>query len=190
MSWLQDLRSSLLARIQSAPSDVLEELKVRLQLKDHLFQEVLSDRTRQAQEHQEQVQDLLRTISSRDQYIQVEWWSPGKSLRTPSESKIPMLSLQDSAARLSEVMSEQTARLQELRRQLSSGGGARVDSESDLALELQAMQEELRMALRREKENQEVSRSQLDSLARTLQLKEELIGVSRREVEDRLLAVT
>lgn len=86
-------------------------------------------------------------------------------------------------------MSEQTARLQELRRQLSSGGGARVDSESDLALELQAMQEELRMALRREKENQEVSRSQLDSLARTLHLKEELIRVSRREVEDRLLAV-
>lgn len=88
MSWLQDLRSSLLARIQTAPSDVLEELKVRLQLKDRLFQEVLSDRTRQAQEHQEQVQDLLQTISSRDQYIQVEWWSSGESLRTPSESKI------------------------------------------------------------------------------------------------------
>lgn len=190
MSWLQDLRSSLLARIQLAPSDVLEELKVRLQLKDRLFQEVLSDRTRQAHEHQEQVQDLLRTISSRDQYIQVEWRSPGESLRTPSESKIPTLSLQDSAARLGEVMSEQTARLQELRRQLSSSGGARVDSESDLALELQAMQEELCMALRREKENQEVSRSQLDSLARTLHLKEELIRVSRREVEHRLLAVT
>lgn len=75
-SRLQDLRSSLLARIQSAPSDVLEELKVRLQLKDRLFQEVLGDRTRQAQEHQEQVQDLLRTISSRDQYIQVEQRSP------------------------------------------------------------------------------------------------------------------
>lgn len=188
MSWLQDLRSSLLTRIQSAPSDVLEELKVRLQLKDRLFQEVLSDRKRQAQEHQEQVQDLLRTISSRDQYIQVEWRSPGETLRTPSESQIP-LSLQDSAARLGEVMSEQTTRLQELRRQLSSGSGARADSESDLALELQAMQEELRMALRREKENQEVSRSQLDSLARTLHLKEELIRVSRREVEDRLLAV-
>lgn len=62
--------------MQSAPSDVLEELKVRLQLKDHLFQEVLADRMRQAQEHQEQVQDLLRSISSRDQYIQVEQQCP------------------------------------------------------------------------------------------------------------------
>lgn len=62
--------------MKCAPSDVLEELKVRLQLKDHLFEEVLSDRLRQAQEHQEQVQDLLRSIRSRDQYIQVEEQSP------------------------------------------------------------------------------------------------------------------
>lgn len=67
----QELRCSLLARVQLGPAEVLEELKVRLQLKDRLFQEVLSDRMRQTQEHQDQVQDLLRTISSRDQYIQV-----------------------------------------------------------------------------------------------------------------------
>lgn len=64
---------------------MLEELKSRLQLKDHLFQEVLSDRTRQAQEHQEQVEELVRTISARDQYIQVglhkPWKVPQKVLR-------------------------------------------------------------------------------------------------------------
>ncbi|KAE8294671.1 Myomegalin Cardiomyopathy-associated protein 2 Phosphodiesterase 4D-interacting protein [Larimichthys crocea] len=153
----QDLRCSLLAQIQSAPSDVLEELKVRLQLKDRLFQEVLADRTHQVQEHQEQVQDLLRTISCRDQYIQ------------------------DSASRLDEVMTEQTARLQELRRQLSSGVGSRSDS----GPELQAMQEELRLALRREKESQEQSRSQasrLDSLTRTLLVKEEIIRDLQRQM--------
>ncbi|KAE8294668.1 Myomegalin Cardiomyopathy-associated protein 2 Phosphodiesterase 4D-interacting protein [Larimichthys crocea] len=152
----QDLRCSLLAQIQSAPSDVLEELKVRLQLKDRLFQEVLADRTHQVQEHQEQVQDLLRTISCRDQYIQ------------------------DSASRLDEVMTEQTARLQELRRQLSSGVGSRSDS----GPELQAMQEELRLALRREKESQEQSRSQasrLDSLTRTLLVKEEIIRTAEAD---------
>ncbi|XP_045906342.1 myomegalin isoform X2 [Micropterus dolomieu] len=150
----QDLRCNLLAQIQSAPSDILEELKVRLQLKDRLFQEALADRTRQAQEHQEQVHDLLRTISSRDQYIQ------------------------DSASRLGEVMAEQTARLQELRRQLSSGAGSRSDSGSDWAVELQAVQEELRLALRRERESQELSRSQastLDCLTRTLHVKEDII---------------
>ncbi|XP_068445595.1 myomegalin isoform X2 [Clinocottus analis] len=150
----QDLRCSLLAQIHSAPSDVLEELKVRLQLKDRLFQEVLADRTHQAQEHQEQVQNLLRTISSRDQYIQ------------------------DSAGRLGEVMTEQTGRLQELRRQLSTGVGSRSDSGPDSAVDLQAMQEELRLALRRGKESQELSRSQastVDSLTRTLHVKEEII---------------
>ncbi|KAF3690479.1 Myomegalin Cardiomyopathy-associated protein 2 Phosphodiesterase 4D-interacting protein [Channa argus] len=160
---VQDLRCSLLAKIQSAPADVLEELKVRLQLKDRLFQEVLGDRTRQAQEHQEQVQDLLRTISSRDQYIQ------------------------DSASRLGEVMTEQTSRLQELRRQLSSGLGSRTHTGPDLAVELQAVQEELRLALRREKENQELSRSRaarLDSLSRTLHVKEEIIRDLQRKMVD------
>ncbi|XP_071342689.1 myomegalin isoform X2 [Trachinotus anak] len=159
----QDLRCSLLAQIQSAPSNVLEELKTRLQLKDRLFQEVLADRTHQAQEHQDQVQDLLTVISSRDQYIQ------------------------DSASRLGEVMTEQTSRLQELRRQLSSGPGLRPDSGTDLAVELQAVQEELRLALRREKETQELSRSQaarLDSLSRTLQVKEEIIRDFQREMVD------
>ncbi|XP_041861960.1 myomegalin isoform X2 [Melanotaenia boesemani] len=150
----QDLRCSLLAQVHSAPHDVLEDLKLRLQLKDRLFQEVLADRTHQAREHQEQVQDLRRTIGSRDQYIK------------------------DSAGQFSEVITEQAARLQELRRQLSSGFGSRPDSGPDLSVELQAVQEELRLFLRREKENQELSRSQagqLDSLSRTLRVKEEII---------------
>lgn len=95
-----------------------------------------------------------------------------------------VVSLQDSAGRIGEVMAEQTARLQELRRQLSSGVGLRADSQPDLVVELQAVQEELRLALRREKENQELSRSQaalVESLSRTLHVKEELVRVSRRE---------
>jgi hypothetical protein len=50
---------------------VVEELKARLALKEKLFQELLSDRSRQSHEHQAQVQDLLSTISTKDQYIQV-----------------------------------------------------------------------------------------------------------------------
>ncbi|KAM9761434.1 myomegalin isoform 3-T3 [Menidia menidia] len=158
----QDLRCSLLARVHCAPNDVLEELKVRLQLKDRLFQEVLADRTHQAREHQEQVQDLLRTIRSRDQYIK------------------------DSASQLSEVITEQAARLQELRTQMSSGFGARPDPGPDLSVELQAVQEELRLAFRREKESQELSRGQaarLDSLSRSLRVKEETV----RELQSQLV---
>uniref|UniRef100_A0A1A8PKC6 Phosphodiesterase 4D interacting protein n=1 Tax=Nothobranchius rachovii TaxID=451742 RepID=A0A1A8PKC6_9TELE len=157
----QELRGSLLAQVHSAPGPVLEELKVRLQLKDRLFQEVLADRTRQAREHQEQVQDLLRTISSRDQ------------------------NLQDLATRFGEVLAEQTSRVQELRRQLSPGSGWKPDSE--LTEELQTLQEELRLALRREKENQELSRTQmarLDSFSRSLTLKDDTIRDLQRQLVD------
>nr|XP_046215470.1 myomegalin-like isoform X5 [Oncorhynchus gorbuscha] len=92
----QDLTAALLAKVQAGPSGVVEELKARLALKEKLFQELLSDRSRQSHEHQAQVQDLLSTISTKDQYIQ------------------------DYSDRLSQVIGERTGQLQELRRQLSS----------------------------------------------------------------------
>lgn len=91
-----------------------------------------------------------------------------------TESTVP---LQDSAGRFGEILSVQTSRIQELRRQLGSGSGSQRCSSA----ELQVLQEELRLALRREKENQDLSRGladQLDSLSRTLNLKEDLIRVS------------
>lgn len=81
-------------------------------------------------------------------------------------------------------MAEQTDRLQELRRQLSSGGGPRPDPGVDLTLELQAVQEELQLVLRRLEENQDLNRTQavrLDTLSRTLQAKDDIIRVSVAE---------
>ncbi|XP_034039061.1 myomegalin-like [Thalassophryne amazonica] len=91
----KDLTATLTAQVQAGPSEVMEELKARLALKGKLFQELLSDRSRQANEHQAQVQDLLNTLSSKDQY------------------------LQDYSYRLSQVISERTSQVQELRKQLS-----------------------------------------------------------------------
>ncbi|XP_041660185.1 myomegalin-like isoform X3 [Cheilinus undulatus] len=92
----QDLTAALVARVQAGPSEVVEELKARLALKEKLFEELLSDRSRQSNEHQAQVQDMLNALSSKDQY------------------------LQDHSYRLSVVISEQTGQLQELRRHLLS----------------------------------------------------------------------
>ncbi|XP_061835745.1 myomegalin isoform X4 [Nerophis lumbriciformis] len=91
----QELTAALVARVQAGPFEVVEELKARLQLKEKLFQELLSDRSRQSNEHQTQVADLLSNLSSKDQY------------------------LQDNSYRLSLVIGERTNQLQELRRQLS-----------------------------------------------------------------------
>ena len=68
---VQELRASLLARVQAGPVEVVEDLKARLALKDKLFQELLSDRSLQSNQHQAQLQDLLNTVSSKDQYLQV-----------------------------------------------------------------------------------------------------------------------
>lgn len=68
---MQDLTATVVSRAQAGPTEVVEELKARLALKEKLFQELLSDRSRQSSEHQAQVQDLLNTLSSKDQYLQV-----------------------------------------------------------------------------------------------------------------------
>lgn len=81
---MQDLTAKLIAKVQASPAEVVEELKARLALKEKLFQELLSDRSRQANEHQSQIQDLLNNLSAKDQYLQVwairlDWqiWAQG-----------------------------------------------------------------------------------------------------------------
>ncbi|XP_067273868.1 myomegalin isoform X2 [Pseudorasbora parva] len=158
----EDMTAVLLSKVSVGSSEVAEELKSRLQLKERLFQELLSDRTKQTQEHHSQVQDLLNTINSREQYIK------------------------DSAGRVGQLMSEQTARLQELRRQLGSSNLQSTE------VDTQALQDELQLTLRREREAQnqltalrstlashkdqfQAQASDLEALSRTVSIKEEII---------------
>ncbi|XP_022535002.2 myomegalin isoform X3 [Astyanax mexicanus] len=92
----EDLTAALMAKISPGANEAVEELRSRLALKERLFQDLLSDHSRQTQEHHTQVQDLLNTISSRDQYIQ------------------------ENGERLGQVIAERTRQLQELRRQVTS----------------------------------------------------------------------
>lgn len=73
------------------------------------------------------------------------------------------------------MLAEQTTRLQELRQQLSASAAWRAEPQ-----EVQALREEVHVALTRSSEAQELSRSQaamLDSLSRKLRVKEELLRV-------------
>ncbi|XP_029580770.1 myomegalin isoform X2 [Salmo trutta] len=167
----QDLTAALLAKVQAGPSGVVEELKARLALKEKLFQELLSDRSRQSHEHQAQVQDLLSTISTKDQYIQ------------------------DCSDRLSQVIGERTGQLQELRRQLSSQeremGELRKESEKERMGEAERLQN-----LLKEKEAfiQSLMQSQEESMelstpegAEEVQaIREELQLVRKKEKEAQL----
>uniref|UniRef100_A0A672Q4L9 Si:ch211-242b18.1 n=1 Tax=Sinocyclocheilus grahami TaxID=75366 RepID=A0A672Q4L9_SINGR len=161
----------LLSEVSVGSNEVAEELKSRLQLKEHLFQELLSDRSRQTQEHHSQVQDLLNTINAREQYIR------------------------DSAGRVGQVMAEQTARLQELRRQLGSANPQSTEADT------QTLQDELRLTLRREREahNQltalhvtlaslqdqlKTQASDIEALSRTVSIKEEIIKDLQMQLVD------
>uniref|UniRef100_A0A8C1K416 Uncharacterized protein n=1 Tax=Cyprinus carpio TaxID=7962 RepID=A0A8C1K416_CYPCA len=167
----EEMTAVLLSKVSVGPGEVAEELKSRLQLKEHLFQELLSDRSRQTQEHHSQVQDLLNTISAREQYIK------------------------DSAGRVGQVMTEQTARLQELRRQLGSANPQLTEADT------QTLQDELRLTLRREREAQnqittlqttlashqdqlKTQASDIEALSRTVNIKEEIIKDLQMQLVD------
>ncbi|XP_029971762.1 myomegalin isoform X3 [Salarias fasciatus] len=172
----QDLTAALIARVQASPSEVVEELKARLALKEKLFQELLSDRSRQSDEHQAQINDLLNTLGSKDQY------------------------LQDYSYRLSLVIDERTGQLQELRRLLSQReqelsqlrrdreretGAENLLKEKEALIkelmqtrkeavqplsedgeaEMRALQEEMQLVLKREKETQKELSALRSSLA-------------------------
>uniref|UniRef100_A0A672RKK8 Uncharacterized protein n=1 Tax=Sinocyclocheilus grahami TaxID=75366 RepID=A0A672RKK8_SINGR len=76
------LRSVLLGKVSAA--DELQQLQSHLSMKERLFQEVMSDRSRQAQEHLRQITELLHTISTRDQDMKVQLIICNSSLFTCS----------------------------------------------------------------------------------------------------------
>ncbi|XP_037131629.1 myomegalin isoform X7 [Syngnathus acus] len=163
-----DLTAALVGRVQAGAAKVVEELKARLQLKEKLFQELLSDRSRQSSEHQTRVSELLNTLGAKDQY------------------------LQDNSYRLSLVISERTGQLQEVRKQLSQRDQElcelRRDKERETGGDVQHLQ-----GLLREKEafikemmhNQEevMMQSSTESEAEVKALQEELQLLLKKEKE-------
>ncbi|MBN3312100.1 MYOME protein, partial [Atractosteus spatula] len=211
----EELTAALLDRVSVGGSQLAEELRLRLQLKERLLQEALADRSRQASEHDREVQELLNTVGTRDQQNR------------------------ETVGQLSRVISERAAELQELRRQLYArerevselarqseqhGGGPRneigrlksllqekdafIEDEpmitskpgetlapcgeegrgedaSGLHMDMQAMQDDLQLVLRKEQEAQSVLTKQreeiqiqaanIESLTRSLQIKDGLI---------------
>lgn len=61
----------MLCKLGPGQSEVAEELCQRLQRKERMLQELLSDRNKQAVEHEVEIQGLLQSMSSREQESQV-----------------------------------------------------------------------------------------------------------------------
>ncbi|XP_051021976.1 LOW QUALITY PROTEIN: myomegalin [Acomys russatus] len=67
---VEDLSAALLRKLGPAQSEIAEELCQRLQRKERMLQDLLSDRNKQAVEHEMEVQGLLQSMSTREQESQ------------------------------------------------------------------------------------------------------------------------
>eukprot|EP00071_Canis_lupus_P024187 XP_013976073.1 myomegalin isoform X12 [Canis lupus familiaris] len=67
---VEDLSATLFCKLGPGQSEVAEELCQRLQRKERMLQELLTDRNKQAVEHEIEIQGLLQSMSTREQESQ------------------------------------------------------------------------------------------------------------------------
>ncbi|XP_072919341.1 myomegalin isoform X6 [Hemitrygon akajei] len=66
---LEVLTTTLMNKVCSGPSEVMEQLRLQLQLKEQMLQEVFADRSKLASDHEQEVTQLLQSVSSREQQM-------------------------------------------------------------------------------------------------------------------------
>ncbi|XP_053512020.1 myomegalin isoform X8 [Artibeus jamaicensis] len=64
---VEDVSATLLCKLGPGQSGIAEELCQRLQRKERMLQDLLSDRNKQAVEHETEIQGLLQSMSTREQ---------------------------------------------------------------------------------------------------------------------------
>ncbi|XP_053772233.1 myomegalin isoform X10 [Desmodus rotundus] len=67
---VEDVSATLLCKLGPGQSEIAEELCQRLQRKERMLQDLLSDRNKQAVEHEMEIQGLLQAMSAREQQSQ------------------------------------------------------------------------------------------------------------------------
>ncbi|XP_062048064.1 myomegalin-like isoform X4 [Lepus europaeus] len=67
---VEDLSATLLCKLGPGQSEIAEELCQRLQRKERMLQDLLSDRNKQVVEHEMEIQSLLQSMSTREQESQ------------------------------------------------------------------------------------------------------------------------
>ncbi|XP_072130048.1 myomegalin isoform X10 [Mobula birostris] len=66
---LEILTATLVNKVCCGPSEVMEQLRLQLQLKEQMLQKVFADRSKLAADHEQEVTQLLQSISSREQQM-------------------------------------------------------------------------------------------------------------------------
>ncbi|KAJ1174636.1 hypothetical protein NDU88_006456 [Pleurodeles waltl] len=225
---LEDITTSWLSQTTLKNSKMVEKLQLCLQSKEKMLQDVLSERNQQAVEHEKEIQELLKTVSTRDLTTkQVASESKVPALKDGcfkysqcdkfclkhsgledfvEENGVPSLSQTDELDRLCALLEQKEEIITELMDRESDHGKMMVivknndrasqngnhELQKRLEKELANAKEELRLVSRKEietrlelsslrslvtkqKDELQVQAADLESLTRSVQIKEELI---------------
>ncbi|XP_070223496.1 myomegalin isoform X14 [Bos mutus] len=228
---VEDLTATLLCKLGPGQTEIVEELCQRLQRKERMLQDLLSDRNKQAVEYEMEIQGLLQSMSTREQeshaaaekMVQalMERNSELQALRQYLGGKDFIMSQAPLSNRPAEVTSisphlgEQTDQgsvhipSRDDSTSLTAKGDASVprsslgdlDTVAGLEKELSNAKEELELMAKKERESRmelsalqsmvavqeqelQVQAADMESLTRTIQIKEDLIKDLQMQLVD------
>uniref|UniRef100_A0A8B9EAK4 CDK5 regulatory subunit-associated protein 2/Myomegalin coiled coil domain-containing protein n=1 Tax=Anser cygnoides TaxID=8845 RepID=A0A8B9EAK4_ANSCY len=201
---VEELTATLLCKLGPGQSEVAEELCSRLERKEKMLQELLSDRNRQAMEHDAEIRELLQAMSTKEQ------WS-----RTATEKMAHALAERSCELQIlrqhvlgKEPLRTQSAGTSLLKQDKQQPLQVRVvsvfaltASPAELEKDLVNAKEELELMAKKERESRrelaalqsvvatqeeelQVQASDMESLTRTIQIKEDLIKDLQMQLVD------
>ncbi|XP_064520424.1 myomegalin-like isoform X5 [Pseudopipra pipra] len=218
---VEELTATLLCKLGPGQSEVAEELCLRLQHKEKMLQDLLSDRNRQTMEHDAEIRELLQAMSTKEQQSRV---AAEKMAQALAERSCELQLLRQhvlgkepfgthlAGARLLkqhkqpiqeilEIASGATAIARPSQGDSSCGAEGVTMSAAELEKDLVNAKEELELMAKKERESRreltalqsvvatqeeelQVQASDIESLTRTIQIKEDLIKDLQMQLVD------
>ncbi|KAL2301734.1 hypothetical protein Nmel_011128, partial [Mimus melanotis] len=218
---VEELTATLLCKLGPGQSEVAEELCLRLQHKEKMLQELLSDRNRQTMEHDAEIRELLQALSTKEQQSRVTAEKMAQALAERScelqllrqhvLGKEPAGTQSAGARPLKQDKQPIQDILQRARGATVIAGSPQEDSScrtqgvtmsaAELEKDLVNAKEELELMAKKERESRrelsalqsvvatqeeelQVQASDIESLSRTIQMKEDLIKDLQMQLVD------
>uniref|UniRef100_A0A8B9EEN0 Short myomegalin-like EB1 binding protein N-terminal domain-containing protein n=1 Tax=Anser cygnoides TaxID=8845 RepID=A0A8B9EEN0_ANSCY len=175
---VEELTATLLCKLGPGQSEVAEELCSRLERKEKMLQELLSDRNRQAMEHDAEIRELLQAMSTKEQWSRVSCvqrcgvvddFDLSSAAREQFSFAFAVFALTASPAELEKDLVNAKEELELM-----------AKKERESRRELAALQS----VVATQEEELQVQASDMESLTRTIQIKEDLIKDLQMQLVD------
>ncbi|XP_031973104.1 myomegalin-like isoform X6 [Corvus moneduloides] len=218
---VEELTATLLCKLGPGQSEVAEELCLRLQHKEKMLQDLLSDRNRQTMEHDAEIRELLQALSTKEQLSRVAAEKMAQALAerscelqllrqhllgkdpagTPSAGARPLKQDKQSIQEILLRACGTTVVAGSPQEDSSCRTEGVTMSAAELEKDLVNAKEELELMVKKEKESRQeltalqsvvatqeeelqVQASDIESLTRTIQIKEDLIKDLQMQLVD------